>query len=440
MTPLILEGTLGEADHKTHVPLSFTVPAGTTRLVGRFTTSPQRSAGALFDNMVCLTVEGPGGVRGARHNNPGRDFSIDADRATPGYVAGPIEPGAWTVWLDCFRLIGPDRVAYRLELDFETAPLDAPSAAPAPVRPNRGAGWYKGDLHAHTLHSDGKWDLADLAAFARDRDLDFVTLTDHNTVSGLAAFERLGDDGLLTMGGVELTTHYGHALALGTRRWTEWRAKSKPGVVMPAIASAVYAAGNLFVIAHPRAPGDPSCTGCRWEYTDMMPGNARIVEIWNGPWSDYNEEGLALFHDWLDDGYRLAATAGTDIHGPYERADPQGFNHVEASALTEAAVLEAVQHGRNYLSSGPLLVVSGEDAAGRPVAMGGQLAAGTLKVAWAGAENLDLVVVADGERRRRGAVPDQGEAALALPERWLMVELRGPDGRLHAVTNPVFRG
>ncbi|MEZ4662801.1 MAG: hypothetical protein R2911_35070 [Caldilineaceae bacterium] len=36
--------------------------------------------------------------------------------------------------------------------------------------------------------------------------LDFIALTDHNTVSPLAEMAQLGGDGLLTMGGQELTT------------------------------------------------------------------------------------------------------------------------------------------------------------------------------------------------------------------------------------------
>ncbi len=75
----------------------------------------------------------------------------------------------------------------------------------------------------------------------------------------------------------------------------------------------------------------------------MMPGNAHLVEIWNGgPWSDYNEERLALFQHWLALGHRLRATAGSDIHGPHGGQGPIGFNHVEADALTEAAILRAV--------------------------------------------------------------------------------------------------
>ena len=148
---------------------------------------------------------------------------------------------------------------------------------------------------------------------------------------------------------------------------------------MPDIAAEVMAKGALFIIAHPMSEGDPSCTGCRWEYADMRPGPAQIVEIWNGgPWSDYNEAGLALFREWLANGHRLVATAGTDIHGPEGGEGPLGFNHVWADALTETAILAAVEAGRNYLSSGPLLILSAQDADGNAIAMGGDMAEGAM--------------------------------------------------------------
>jgi len=440
MTTQIFEGTLTVADHKGHVPVRFDVPAGTTRLVGRFSTTPRRAAGADFDNMVCLTVEGPAGMRGARHNNPERDFVIDAAEATPGYMPGAIEPGGWTVWMDGFRVLGPDPIRWRLEVDCRTetvAPL-APKAPP--LRPAKGPGWYKGDLHAHTFHSDATLSPADLVDAARRAGLDFATLTDHNTVSALAAFERLADPNLLTMGGVELTTHYGHALVLGTRSWVEWRAGSLEGVTMSAIVAAAHAAGHPFVIAHPMSPGDPACTGCRWEFTDVRPGQARLVEIWNGPWSAYNEESLALFHEWLDAGHRLRATAGTDLHRPKDAWRANGFNHVQAQSLTEGAVLSAIAEGRNYLSSGPRLVATGTAADGTTVAMGGTLEAGRpIHLDWAGAEGLALVSVVDG--RRSDPVPVGASGGLwleARPERWAMAELRDGSGVLAAVTNPMF--
>lgn len=80
------------------------------------------------------------------------------------------------------------------------------------------AGWYRGDLHAHTIHSDGSWDIPDLLAFWQEQGVDFMTLSDHNTISGLPQACSLSTPELLVMGGIELSTYFGHAVAGARRR------------------------------------------------------------------------------------------------------------------------------------------------------------------------------------------------------------------------------
>jgi len=442
---LIFSGTLSEADHKGHIPLAFDVPPGTGQLIGRFRAVPQRAGDAFFDNLISLSLFGPEGARGARHNNPQMDFSVGLAHASPGYMPGPISPGRWTVFLDTFRVLGPDPVQYRLEIDFADAGVAA-APMPLPKVAARGPGWYRGDLHSHSLHSDGSWDVPDLVAWARRRGLDFMTMTDHNTVSSHALAKSVAGDDLLVMGGLELTTHYGHALSLGGEDWQEWRTGPVTGKTMPELAGAVMAAGARFIIAHPMSPGDPDCTGCRWDYPDMRPGPAKIVEVWNGgPWSAYNEDGLALYRQWLGQGHRLALTAGSDIHGP-EGDDPVcGFNHVEADDLTEAAILSAIAQGHNYLSSGPKLILTATDPLGAMVRMGDhaeRLVAA--RVAWStGAAPLELRAIGPDGLFASLDFPAQSEGSVALtdlPPGFFMAELRDATGRLHALTNPIFCG
>lgn len=439
---LVFEGALTAAEHKGHIPIVFDVPTGVTRLRGAFEALPKRAPGADFDNLISLSVFGPRGARGARHNNPAMDFRIDRCQASPGYVAGPIEPGRWMVVLDTFRVLGP--VQYRLTVSFDTVPVPEVLPREPVVRPGKGRGWYRGDLHAHTLHSDGSWDVPDLVAWARSRKLDFVTLSDHNTVSGHAQLLALATDDLLTMGGMELTTHSGHALSLGRREWHEWRSGPVTGKSMPMLADDIMATGALFVIAHPMSPGDPQCTGCRWEFQDMMPGPARIVEVWNGgEWSDYNEGGLALYRHWLSEGRRLVASAGSDIHGRDPLPEQVGFNHVDCEDLTEEAVLAAVRAGRNYLSSGPRLVLTASDAEKAAISMGSEVSrSGTARISWATEQSdLSLRVIGPGGllTSTRVAAKSTGELVLeALPDVFVMAELRDDTGRVHALTNPIF--
>jgi hypothetical protein len=444
---IIIEGELTERHHKGHQPHAFDVPEGATRISCRFSYVPERATGALFDNLLTLSLFGPDGPRGVRHNCcPELDFTIDVNEATPGYAPGPIEPGRWSVVIDGFRVLGPEPIRYRFEIDCDSAPLAPAILRPAAVVADRGTGWYRGDLHAHSDHSDASWTIKDWAAWARRRKLDFAVLSDHNTISGHREALTLAGDDLLVIGGNELTTHYGHALTVGQHDWQEWRADSWPGVTMPAIAEEVMGKDALYVIAHPESPGDPACTGCHWDFADMRPGNAKIVEIWNGgEWSGYNEEGLTLFRNWLDLGHRLIATAGTDIHGASDDKPLMGFNHVRADALSRNAILAAIARGENVLSSGPLLILAAQDALENVTPMGGICAAPErASLRWRGAEGgLTLRLIASGgEILFERAVEESGDrnVPVSAGNRWMMAELRDAAGLVHAVTNPVFLG
>ncbi len=64
------------------------------------------------------------------------------------------------------------------------------------------------DLHTHTVHSDGSYTTAELAAAANEKNL-IIALTDHNTVSGLPEFTAEADRlGVTGVGGVELSCVY----------------------------------------------------------------------------------------------------------------------------------------------------------------------------------------------------------------------------------------
>lgn len=441
MTTQQFSGTLTAADHKTHVPVVFEVPPGTTRLSGSVSLKPQSAPG--FDHLVSISLFAPDGARGARHNNPDKNFRIDAAHASPGFLPGPVKAGHWMLFLDVFRLLGETPLAYEVRIDCESVDVAPASDNAAVAVRSNGPRWYRGDLHAHSLHSDGSWETSDLVNWARRRGLDFVTLSDHNTVSGVAAARESAAEDLLVISGMELTTHHGHALSLGGG-WSEWRTGPVTGKTMPMLVGDITAAGKTFVIAHPRIPGDPECTGCRWEYVDMMPGPARVVEIWNaGHWSDYNEEGLALYRQWLAAGHRLAATAGSDRHGGYDADGETGFNHVFADELSEPAILSAVAAGRNYLSSGPRLVLSAPQPDGTVVPMGGTAPRRRgVVVSWR-ADDEALLLALVGPEGPAASMPiaagSEGEVAFAaVPRGFVQAELRNGQGRLRAVTNPIY--
>lgn len=447
---LRFEGTLTAEDVKQHIVHQFAVPPHTGRLEVSLRFAPASVNG--INNMLCLTLFDPDGCRGAGHRQGDRhDVRLSAGQATPGYRAGPLPAGVWTVEIDTHMVMPGEPCRYELEVALapgggsppaSTAPAPAGSAAP-PAK--QGPGWYRGDLHTHTVHSDAGWDVAALLAAARQHRLDFVTLTDHNTVSGLAEMDRAAGPDLLTMGGLELTTYWGHALCLGAREWIDWRVRPD-GPGMAGIARQTYDRGQLFIIAHPFAVGDPYCTGCRWLFPSMLPGASRLIEVWNGPWSgdSHNEQALAQWYGWLNQGHRLVATAGSDAHGPQDLENGPGFSVVYAEALSEAAILRGLSAGHLYLSGGPRLNFTARADSGQAALMGDLLACetATLAVEWADCPpGARLQAVVDGRPFAEWPADGGGSRSWALAAgqaRWCVVEVRGADGRMLALTNPIF--
>ena len=438
---------LTERQSKRHVAHAFLLPEGVTELVVQFNYGPPHVEGQPGRNLLSLSLFDPNGSRGAGHNRADNNIRLNAVYATPGYIPGPLPPGRWQVVVDTHMVLPGAPLTYDLAVDAVFAPVtDVAPAYSKGITPPRGAGWYRGDLHAHTIHSDGHWDVPDLVAEARANGQDFASLTDHNTIAPLAQMDSLAVPDLLTMGGIELTTYAGHALALGVRRWIDWRVNppEAPVRTMRDIAAAVEAAGGLFVIAHPMSPGDPVCTGCDWQYAEMMPGTARVVEVWNGEWSDYNEDGLALWYRWLNQGYRLVATAGTDAHGPAPTLHRVGFSVVHAEALTEIAILDAVRQGHLYLSADKCdlnLIGQTENQHG---IMGDKLHGkdGHIEVSWSTPEPGDVMrLVAGGQVAETITLEGAGTHTWTFPVEqptWRAVEWRDQAGHMRALSNPIF--
>lgn len=447
---LQFSGSLTRADSKSYHPHTFEVPAGITNIHVDFHFAPLYATGRIHRNQINLSVNDPDGIRGVWNVVRPEGLDINAVASSPGLGSWPIQPGTWTVFVDSHRILPPDTVTYELTVTLSREPLTvtAPqfdgSQRVAKAKP----GWYRGDLHAHTIHSDGRWDIPEFTAYMRGLGLDFVTLSDHNTITGLDQHRSQTEDSFLAMGGMELSTFNGHMLALGDSYWYEWRLNIEPGMDITRIMQNVIDQDALLIIAHPMAPDEPFCSGCHWQFDDARPGVALGVEVWNGGWHVFNQEGLQQYYVWLNQGRRLIATSGTDIHGPPNSGLNRraGFNVVYAEELSEAAILAAIRQGHSYISAGPTLLFNAETESGGSAMMGDMLPPEpvTLTAIWDGAHEGDVLrLIVEGQVHEEFPVGVSGEHqwrfdARAL--RWANVELRDSVGEMWALTNPIFFG
>jgi len=346
------QGTLTPDDraqtHYRYLPVE--VPAHANGLQVRL--SYDRSAGVLD-----LGCEAPQSFRGWS-GGAREEFTITSDAATPGYLAGELEAGTWNVVLGLHR-IPPGGLGY--EVVAQVYAGAAASVRPEPERadpapplhpPRRelpsvdGLLWRAGDLHAHTVHSDGTLTVAELACLAVRRGLDFLAVTDHNTVSHhveLGSAGRLA--GIQLVPGQEVTTAFGHANAFGDIGWVDFR--------WPASAwlDAVEADGGLLSVNHPLG-GD-----CAWRHA--LPRRAPLAEVWHSSWLDRRWGGpLAWWRAW---DQNVVPIGGSDWH---HHPDGQPGSPTTWVACKGDDVLGGVSAGRVAISAdrdGPLLLRLGDE-------------------------------------------------------------------------------
>jgi len=328
-------------DQWAYVP--FDVPEGVRRISVRADYQRFVVRRGMAANVLDLGVLDPCGFRGWS-GGARSGFTVSADDATPGYLPGPIVPGAWRVALGPV-VLNPRGMRWRVwvELEHGEAPEPAAPAYPPPAVPDRGAGWYRGDLHVHTVHSDGQRTPAEMAAAARASGLDFIASTEHNTSSANRAWGAEDLDGLLVVPGEEVTTRHGHWLAVGLppQSWVEWRYRPRDGM-FAWHAARVRAEGGLVVAAHPRLP----LPGLAWEFGYE---HVDAIEVWNGRWTLDDQIALWTWDRLLRSGRRIAAVSGSDSHAPVETVGmPQTV--VYAESLSTAAVVEALRAGRLYVA------------------------------------------------------------------------------------------
>ena len=449
---ITLDGRLTRADYERLLERPFDVPPGTHRIEIEYAGS-----GADRRTVVDLGLRGPSGLRGWSGGSK-RTILVSALGATPGYLPGPIESGNWAVLLGIpnIRAGSDDTYTVTIRL-FNT---DLPSATRI-VR--TGPGWYAGDLHAHSGHSDGraisKSGVATPTPAHRVFDaalaagLDFVALSDHNTASHWLDVDRLQPyyDSLLLLHGREVTTYRGHANTVGETAFGDFRLATP--ATSPARLLADLAAGGAFVsINHPLRPDDETCMGCGWNDDDPATiQRVHGVEVVNGALRAGSLDGWLFWARLLNRGHRLTAVGGSDEHtvdAPLDQNLGTPTTVVYARDLSEAAMVEGLKSGRAYIRtqsvSGPVLDFSAESA-GAIFQMGDTIPAiaarfVTLQVDVKNAEGQIVEWIRRGEPFATEPVANgvQRRRVEARGGDWFSVIVRSATGQVTALSNAIY--
>lgn len=375
-----------------------------------------------------------------------RPATITGSFATtsPWALAGPLPAGRWNL-AQYYLKSSSKGLDYRYTITFRfdgpKPPKAIPPVAPMPD-PKGGPGWYVGDLHSHSLSSDGALSLVELVRLHREAGYDFMASTEHNTP---AAHWRLAETmqavpGITLIPGTELTTPAGHTNLIGLRpdRWIDFRIDPGDGR-LPKLFAAARRQGAMIEINHPFA----DCTSCTWKFPAEEWKDAHGIEVWNSIWDPADERALSLWDSMLRDGKRVYAYGGSDFHrspaplGPATRvwsvsrraedlvAGLRGGHAIVTSDPTGASVWLEVFRGRQRGIPGDVLARPGR----LDVRLEAKNATGAV-----------LTVHSALGLESSQTIPD-GDFHAVLPadaHGFIRLELRTPAGQMLALTNPVF--
>lgn len=150
----------------------------------------------------------------------------------------------------------------------------------------------KGAFHLHSLYSDGTGTIKEIAADAIKAGLDWIVITDHNSLEGLEKGEEGWYDGLALIIGNEISPDTkNHYLTVGLNKTIPFDLNTED------IIKTVKAQGGLGFVAHP----DESChrknkyPPLRWENKDLRGFDG--IEIWNfmSDWTDNYVEKIGVY-------------------------------------------------------------------------------------------------------------------------------------------------
>jgi PHP domain-containing protein len=179
-----------------------------------------------------------------------------------------------------------------------------------------------GVLHVHSTYSDGTGTVPEIAAAARANELDFVLLTDHDTLAAKENGEEGWHGSVLVLVGEEVSPHReNHYLAFGLDRPIDHR-----GLAPAEIVEAVNAAGGFGFLSHPFSKGSerfrPGAGGMPWR--DLECAGYTGLELWSFV-TDTGEQ-LRGFRD----VFRFIATPGRLVDHP-PRANLEAWDTLCAS-------------------------------------------------------------------------------------------------------------
>ena len=356
-----LRGTLTGKDNQTYKLLPFTVPGGVFRVTVEFSYSGKEEHTAL--DLGLFDPQQFRGWSGGRKDV----FTVSATDATPSYLPGFVPPGVWQLLIGVpnIRTTSHSDYVAKIYFSFSGSVSAEPEILRKPVK--SGPAWFRGDLHMHTTHSDGSCQsqsgksvpcpLMLTAQAAAKRGLDFIAITDHNSISHYSEMRELQPyfDQMLLIPGRELTSFTGHANLYGTEENVDFRVGSDKVPDWNVLLRNLQKLDAIVSINHPSRFTGEDCMGCGWTPSPAADLHlVQAIEAINSGRTEGPNAGITFWREQLNKAMRLTAIGGGDNHNalaPLPGMGSIGYptTVVNAKELSTVAVLDAIRAGHVFI-------------------------------------------------------------------------------------------
>lgn len=274
-------------------------------------------------NTVDLGLVAPGNRQVAATGSDKRSITLSETWATPGCNPCKLTPGTWQILAGAYR-VAPEGVDVHYTLTFE----------------EKTPRWLTGDLHTHTLASDGSKTILELCQHAQSQGLDFLAVTDHNQFVKPASLPQLPR--FTVIPGVEWTHYRGHSNFLGLEQPYDEPFFTNDAPEVSKRFQDAHTRGALIVLNHTHDEDLPFSFN-----TEVLPYDC--LEIWNGPMRLSNLRAVAAWQARLAEGQKTPMVCGSDYHkdGLFQILGGPSLRVFSQSESVED-ILAAIRQGHTY--------------------------------------------------------------------------------------------
>ena len=312
------------------------------------------------------------------------------------------------------------------------------AAAPSAQTPPAAGNWYKGNLHTHTINSDGDSSPDDVVRWYKEHRYDFLVLTDHNYLTSVEGLNSVfgAAEKFLVVRGEEVTSRFEkkpvHVNALNPETLVEAQGGLSVLDTLQRNIDAIRRARGVPSINHPNFGWAITADDLR------QVQNNRLFEVYNGHPEVNNLGGggsPGLEQVWdvlLTSGRRMYGVAVDDAHyfkqfGPKYSNPGRGWVGVRARELSASALVEALERGDFYASTGVVLA----EVARLPNAL-------RVDIKTASPFKYTTEFIGENGRVLKTSFDTSSTYTMAAADRYVRVRVAASSGEA-AWTQPVFR-